>query len=123
MQIDGSKYTHLHFAFGTITPDYEIKVGNRLSSFEFDNFKRIAEPAKILSLGGWEFSTSPHTYGIFREGVMPKNRQALATNIASFINGHDLDGVDIDWEYPGVSCLKNGQGSPSLFANLVFPGS
>lgn len=114
MQIDGSKYTHLHFAFGTITPDYEIKVGNRLSSFEFDNFKRIGEPAKILSLGGWEFSTSPHTYGIFREGVTPANRQALATSIANFIKDHDLGGVDIDWEYPGVSYWKMDQKS--------FPG-
>jgi GH18 family chitinase len=49
------------------------------------------------------FSNDPTTYHIFRNGVTPANRLTLATNIANFIRQHDLDGVDIDWEYPGAS--------------------
>lgn len=30
------------------------------------------------------------------------NRQVFADNIVSFIVDNDLDGIDIDWEYPGA---------------------
>ncbi|RMJ23485.1 hypothetical protein PHISP_05635 [Aspergillus sp. HF37] len=39
---------------------------------------------------------------IFREGVRPANRLKFATNIANYIKDNYLDGVDIDWEYPGA---------------------
>jgi GH18 family chitinase len=68
-------------------------------------------PKRIISFGGWDFSTGPDTYTIFRDGVNVVNRNKLATNIANFVNQHNLDGVDIDWEYPGVSIPRNkGQG-------------
>ncbi|KAM5447956.1 hypothetical protein McanCB56680_008038 [Microsporum canis] len=102
LQIDASQYTHLHFAFGSITPDYEINVGDTMTSYEFNNFKLIRGPKRILSFGGWDFSNSPETYTILRQGVTRANRLKLATNIANFIKEHDLDGVDIDWEYPSA---------------------
>ncbi|KAL4982965.1 hypothetical protein BDW68DRAFT_191715 [Aspergillus falconensis] len=102
LQIDTSKYTHLHFGFGSITENYEVSIGNELISYEFNNFKYLTGPKKILSFGGWDFSTNPSTYNIFRQGTQPANRLKLATNIANFIKDHGLDGVDIDWEYPGA---------------------
>ena len=102
-QIDPSKYTHLHFGFGTISSDYEISIGDELTTYEFNNFRYIRGPKRILSFGGWDFSTLPETYNILRQGTTPANRLKLATNIANFIKDNDLDGVDIDWEYPGVS--------------------
>lgn len=39
---------------------------------------------------------------IFRNAVTDANRVKVATNIANFIKKHDLDGVDIDWEYSGA---------------------
>ncbi|KAF7556019.1 hypothetical protein G7Z17_g1692 [Cylindrodendrum hubeiense] len=101
-QIDHPEFTHLHFAFGTLTSDYKVKTGDALSSYEFGNFKLIKGPKKILSFGGWDFSTLPATYKIFREGVTSANRRKMASNIADFIRENDLDGVDIDWEYPGA---------------------
>ncbi|KAL6233081.1 hypothetical protein BDW75DRAFT_252210 [Aspergillus navahoensis] len=102
LQIDTSKYTHLHFGFGSITADYEVSIGDELISYEFNNFKYLTGVKKILSFGGWDFSTNPSTYNIFRQGTQPENRLKLATNIANFIKDNNLDGVDIDWEYPGA---------------------
>ncbi|KAL4756034.1 uncharacterized protein BDW70DRAFT_166856 [Aspergillus foveolatus] len=102
LQIDTSKYTHLHFGFGSITENYEVFIGDELISYESNNFKYLTGPKKILSFGGWHFSTNPRTYNIFRQGTQPANRLKQATNIANFIKDHGLDGVDIYWEYPGA---------------------
>jgi GH18 family chitinase len=101
-QIDTTKYTHVHFAFGTLTNTYEVETGDVLSTYQFTAFKEIKDAKKILSFGGWDFSTLPATYAIFRDGVTSANRLKMATSIANFIKKHDLDGVDIDWEYPGA---------------------
>ena len=101
-QIDTSQYTHVHFAFGTLTPEYEVEVGDVLSTYNFNEFKKVRRAKRVLSFGGWAFSTEPATYNIFRTGVTSANRLKMATNIANFIKKHELDGVDIDWEYPGA---------------------
>ncbi|KAF4986556.1 hypothetical protein FGRMN_10784 [Fusarium graminum] len=101
-QIDTSKYTHLHFAFGTLTKDYDVEVGSKLSQYQFKEFASLENVNKVLSFGGWDFSANPATYSIFREGVKPANRLKMATKIARFITDNKLDGVDIDWEYPGA---------------------
>ncbi|PYI14800.1 glycoside hydrolase, partial [Aspergillus violaceofuscus CBS 115571] len=84
-QIDTSIYTHIYLSFGVLSSSYVIRGAKR-----------------IVSIGGWAFSTDPSTYMIFREGVTAANRLTMATNIANFIKEHDLDGVNIDWEYPGA---------------------
>jgi GH18 family chitinase len=78
-------------------------MGDILTTYEFQSFKEISNTKRILSFGGWSFSTDPSTYTIFREGVTAANRETMATNMANFIIANDLDGIDIDWEYPGVS--------------------
>ncbi|KAK2760455.1 glycosylhydrolase family 18-6 [Colletotrichum kahawae] len=106
-QIDTSAYTHIHFGFGTLKPNFEVEVGDALSTYQFGEFARIKNSKRILSFGGWEFSNSPSTYTIFRNGVTAANRLKMATSIANFIKKHNLDGVDIDWEYPGAPDLPD----------------
>jgi hypothetical protein len=94
-------YTHIHFSFPEITPDYEVKMGPLQK--QFDKFIRIqGGPKKIVAFGGWAFSTELATHGIFRNGVKPGNREKLASNLAKFVLQNKLDGIDFDWEYPGV---------------------
>lgn len=107
-QINTNHYTHIHFAFGLITPDFKVDMGDALTKFQFQQFIRItAGPKRIISFGGWDFSTGPNTYHIFRDGVTDANRNTLARNIAQFVLDNNLDGVDIDWEYPGVRYLHS----------------
>ncbi|KAJ5986037.1 hypothetical protein N7451_010402 [Penicillium sp. IBT 35674x] len=85
--IASEDYTHVHLGFATITSDFNVNPGYQLE--------------KILSFGGWDFSTSPDTYDRFRQAVTEDNRATFASNVVSFVEKYGLDGVDFDWEYPG----------------------
>ena len=98
---DGDYYTHVHWSFGNITDDWQVDVSGLQD--QFDGLLELQNIQRIMSFGGWDFSTKPETYHIFRNGVKDGNRQILANNIVDFIVDNDLDGVDFDWEYPGVS--------------------
>ncbi|CZS72048.1 unnamed protein product [Fusarium graminearum] len=95
---DGS-YTHIHWAFISIDPlSWRPYVGEGKS--QWNAFKNL-KAKKIVSLGGWADSTEPGKYNILREAIIT-NREKFATNLAQFAKDEGLDGVDIDWEYPGA---------------------
>ncbi|KAH8881787.1 glycoside hydrolase [Thozetella sp. PMI_491] len=98
-QVEG--YTHIHFAFGNITHDFQVDVSGVQD--QFNDFVATATGRKILSFGGWSFSTSQDSFPIFGQGVTSANRVTFAQNVVNFINLYGLDGVDFDWEYPGAT--------------------
>lgn len=103
-QIDVMAYTHIHYAFASISADYtSVSVGDTLGQYEFRSFTRLPDVKRIVTFGGWDFSTDPSTYNIFRQGVTAANRLTMARTMANFVISNGLDGIDIDWEYPGVS--------------------
>jgi chitinase len=91
-------YTHIHFAFATITSDWTLNITGMEDQITL--LSNMTGVKRILSIGGWDFSTDPSTYMIFREAVTADNRGTLINNIVSFLEEWELDGVDIDWEYP-----------------------
>lgn len=96
-------YSHIHFSFGGIRPDFTVNVTEPKVKEQFEGLKEMNTTIKkIMSFGGWDFSTHPSTYRIFRDGVNDQNRDTFARNVVDFINDNDLDGVDFDWEYPGA---------------------
>lgn len=102
-QIDPS-FTHVHFAFGMISAQFEIYQENVYAEFQFQQFKKIKGPKRIISFGGWVFSAEAPNYPIFRNAVSTAaNREKLATNLVAYVVNNGLDGLDIDWEYPAVS--------------------
>lgn len=96
---DGS-YTKIHWAFAEINSDWTVKIKDDYD--QWDDFKALQGISRILSFGGWGYSTDPATYDILREAMSPANREKFAQNIVSFIIKEGLDGVDFDWEYPGA---------------------
>lgn len=95
-----------------------------MTTDEFNSFKLIQGPKRILSFGSRTISNDPVTYTIIREGVTDANRLQLATNIANFIKKHDLDGVNIDLEYPSVSSTLSRNKQSHLFpTNMIYSGS
>ncbi|KAI7971863.1 hypothetical protein EIK77_007462 [Talaromyces pinophilus] len=100
MEFDVSGYTHVHLAFVSLNSDFSVNVSSL--GVNFDLFASMSGPKRIVSFGGWDLSTSPETYDIFRQAVSTgDNRATFATNLINFLNKYDFDGIDIDWEYPG----------------------
>lgn len=102
-------YTIVHWAFGDISDDFTASI----SPYEADwaDFKAATGFKRIISFGGWAFSTEQSSYYIFREGVKPENRQRFADNMVNFVVSEGLDGIDFDWEYPGAPD-QQGSGIP-----------
>ena len=99
--IDTFKYTHVHWGFGLIGNDFSVSVNDSFN--QWGNFTALQKVKKIISFGGWGYSTDPATYDVLRSAMEPANVNTFADNIVSFVTTSGLDGVDIDWEYPGVS--------------------
>lgn len=118
-QIDSSAYTHIHFAFIGLTHSYQIDTTD--TAYQWGRFRDFTTSMKkIASFGGWTFSAEAPNYDIFRTGMLPANRETLATNIANFVNSNNLDGVDIDWEYPGAPDIPGiPPGSPNDASNYL----
>jgi len=78
------------------------------------NFRKLNELKKVnpalrvvISIGGWTWS------GKFSDAVLTDTaRRAFAASAADIVGKYDLDGVDIDWEYPG---------RPGLEGNIYRP--
>lgn len=94
----GDEYSIVHYAFVNINSDFSID-DSKISKSYFLYIKQ----KKVASFGGWDFSTNPSTYKIFRDIVSNVNsREKFATNVVNFLKKYNLDGIDLDWEYPGA---------------------
>jgi chitinase len=99
-EIAVEQLTHINYAFA------DIKDGKVVEGFSHDaeNFKVLAGLRKrhphlriLVSVGGWTWS------GAFSDMVLtPKSRLLFVESALDFVRRHDLDGFDVDWEYPGL---------------------
>lgn len=93
-------YTHIHWSFADIDPA-GWKPVVRDPDGQWSDFKALPNVKRIVSLGGWAYSTEPATYHVLRSAIID-NREAFAAGLAQFVRDEGIDEVDIDWEYPGV---------------------
>ncbi|MCX2574167.1 glycoside hydrolase family 18 protein [Pedobacter sandarakinus] len=99
--IDAQKLTHINYAFVNVRnnqahlEDYKRDSTNfiRLNSLKLKN----PQLKILISIGGWSWSEN------FSNAVLTDSlRASFARNAVKIIRDHHLDGVDIDWEYPGM---------------------
>lgn len=102
--IDQYAYTEIHYSFAVIS-DYEVSIPNMTTFYEFLNVTGVK---KVVTFGGWDFSTGSSTIHIFGESVQ---QQTFVNSVVSFVNQYNLDGIEIDWEYPGATDLYGWAGS------------
>ncbi|KAI7973519.1 hypothetical protein EIK77_004125 [Talaromyces pinophilus] len=104
LSVDTSQYTHIHLAFATLNADFSVNVTGMGDNF--DLFAGLSGFKRIISFGGWDYSTDASTYDIFREAFNADNRPKVIQNVIQLLNDYELDGVDFDWEYPGEPDIK-----------------
>lgn len=98
--IAAEKLTHINYAFSN------IEDGKLVEGFQYDaeNYRHLQQlktrnpDLKILtSVGGWTWS------GKFSDmALTDESRQRFIDSALDFVRRHQLDGIDIDWEYPGL---------------------
>jgi chitinase len=95
------KLTHINYAFVDIKNGQAWLTNEATDTVNFRelNALKVRNPElKILiSIGGWAWSEN------FSDAVLTEaGRRLFAATSVDIIRKHRLDGVDIDWEYPGV---------------------
>ncbi|KND95324.1 Killer toxin subunits alpha/beta [Tolypocladium ophioglossoides CBS 100239] len=82
-------------------------------------FKCDMSIEKILSVGGWGCSTNPATSDALMSTMMsPSKVDEFVSNLMSYLDKNGRHGVDIDWEYPGVSLHDNLAANPQCTESM-----
>lgn len=104
-EIAVNKLTRINYAFAN------IRGGRIVNGFTNDDQNLAALVALkqqnpsltvLVSVGGWEWSDS------FSDMALTKaSRSKFIASVTEYVEHHQLDGLDIDWEYPGMAGSTN----------------
>src|SRR6476620_12223831 len=99
--IDVWRLSHINYAFIDIKDNrawLHHEATDTINLRKLSELKNINPGLKILiSVGGWTWSKN------FSDAVLSDtSRQNFAASAVAIVSKYDLDGVDIDWEYPGM---------------------
>lgn len=99
--IDAAKLTHINYAFVNVR---DGKAWLEQPGVDTINFERLRELKKVnsalkilISIGGWSWSKN-----FSDASLTDSSRKIFAESAAAIVDQYQLDGVDIDWEYPGM---------------------
>ncbi|KAJ1936067.1 hypothetical protein EC988_008300, partial [Linderina pennispora] len=114
LNLDMSKITHLQLAFGIPTDEGTFTFDGEWFLPSLVREARSSNTKISLTIGGW---TGSNRFSSIMQDV--HKRGALVKSIGDFIEKYELDGAEIDWEYPGRAASKCNKFSPQDSANLL----
>jgi chitinase len=99
-QIDPTKLTRINYAFSNIL-NGRMVIGSPADAQNFALFRSLRNRnpnlTVLVSVGGWLWSTNFSDMALTRD-----SRAIFEDSVMQFLTRYDLDGLDIDWEYPGM---------------------
>ncbi len=100
-EIDAKKLTRVNYAFANIA-EGRIVEGAPTDAANFAALTALKKNnphlTVLVSVGGWLWS------GGFSDAALnPASRAIFIDSVEAFLTRYNLDGLDIDWEYPGMS--------------------
>src|SRR5688572_6166386 len=99
VSIDTSRITHVNFAFARIDGQDRVVLPDEASArrlAEIVALKRTAPALRVLvSVGGWGAD------GFSDAALTDESRARFADSGVELLKRYALDGIDLDWEYPG----------------------
>ena len=100
---DPQYLTHVNYGFGHVNATFDgIRVEDPVRLRQISMMRVKYPHLKILlSIGGWQGS-----YGFSEMAMLPESRERFAEDCLRVVQAYDLDGIDIDWEYPGIASPK-----------------
>jgi chitinase len=99
--IDVWRLSHINYAFVDIKDNrawLHNQTTDTINLRKLSELKKINPALKILiSIGGWTWSKN------FSDAVLTDtSTQNFASSAVAIVSKYNLDGIDIDWEYPGM---------------------
>lgn len=104
-QIDAQRLTRIYYSFALITDGVIVPTTpTDLVNLPIVTALRRQNPKLevMLSVGGWLGGAGFSDAALTSEG-----RARFAKSAVDFLEKYDLDGLDIDWEYPGLAGAGN----------------
>lgn len=121
--LDTTGYTHMIFTFASIDPNSCHVVPLEPSHPAlYTQFTARKSPGlqTWIAIGGYSFSDPGPTQRIWSDMVSGQgSRAAFINSLITFMIQYGFQGVDLDWEFPGVASRGGHPGDTSNFVSLV----
>jgi chitinase len=99
--IDAKKLTRINYAFANIA-EGRIVEGSPADAANLAALTALKKDnphlTVLISVGGWLWSG-----GFSDAALTPASRAIFVDSVEAFVTRYQLDGLDVDWEYPGMS--------------------